>query len=351
MKFKADQVAEMLNGTVDGNPDVYVSTLSKIEEGIEGSISFLSNDLYTPYIYDTDASLVVVNESFVPEKDIKATLIRVKDARESFAALLAYFDPNQKDIRGIHPSSVIAEGVEIDESNFVGACCVIESGAKIGKNVKLYAQVFIGENAVIGDNTIVLAGAKILYRCELGADIIIHPGVVIGGDGFGFAPNSENNYAKVPQIGNVIIEDHVEIGSNTTIDRATLGSTIIRKGVKLDNLIQIAHNVEIGENTVMAAQVGIAGSTKLGKNCMMGGQSGLIGHITLADGVMIAGQSGVGKSVEKEGEVLIGSPAIPKTDYGRTLVIAKRVPKLIEEVKLLKAEIENLKNLITENGR
>ncbi|MCH7535322.1 MAG: UDP-3-O-(3-hydroxymyristoyl)glucosamine N-acyltransferase [Bacteroidetes bacterium] len=345
MKFQAKQIAEMLQGEVEGDPEISVGELSKIEEGREGSISFLANLRYTPYIYDTEASIVVVNHDFVPEKGIKTTLIRVENSYESFAKLLAYFDPNKKDKKGVSSSAVVAKDVEIDEATYIGACSIIEEGAQIGKNVKIHSQVFIGEKVTIDDNTIIYSGAKILYRCEIGADVMIHPGVIIGGDGFGFTPNSQNNYKKVAQIGNVIIEDHVEIGANTTIDRATLGSTVIRKGVKLDNLIQVAHNVEIGENTVIAAQTGIAGSTKIGKDCLIGGQVGIIGHLNIANKVMIAAQSGIGKSIEKEGEVVIGSPAIPKTDYGRTLVTAKKVPKLEEEIMKIKAELENLKKL------
>ncbi|NQY66860.1 MAG: UDP-3-O-(3-hydroxymyristoyl)glucosamine N-acyltransferase [Flavobacteriales bacterium] len=346
MEFQAKEIAEMLQGRVDGDPNISVSTLSKIEEGVEGAISFLANMQYEPHIYTTKASVIVVNEDFKPDKEISATLIRVKSAYESFAQLLSYFDPNQRKESGIAPSAVIEENAEIDSSTYIGACVVVEKGASIGKNSKIHAQVFIGEDVSIGDSTIIYPGAKIMHRCVIGNDVIIHPGVIIGGDGFGFAPNSENNYQKVPQIGNVIIEDHVEIGSNVTIDRATLGSTIIRKGVKLDNLIQVAHNVEIGDNTVIAAQTGIAGSTKIGKDCMIGGQAGFIGHLKIANKVMVAAQSGVGKSVEKEGEILIGSPAITKGDYGRAMVNTKKVPKLEDQIKKLKQELENLKKTV-----
>jgi UDP-3-O-[3-hydroxymyristoyl] glucosamine N-acyltransferase len=337
MEFSAIQIASLLNGKVEGNESAVVSGLSKIEEGKPKTLSFLANPLYTPYIYETDASVVIVNNSLVLDKPVKSTctLIRVENAYESFAKLLEIYNQMKMDKKGIEQPSFIAPSATLGKDCYVGAFAYIADNAKIGNNVKIYPQCYVGDNVTIGDNTVLFAGVKIYYDCVIGAECTIHASTVIGSDGFGFAPNSENNYKKVPQIGNVIIEDHVEIGSNTSIDRATLGSTIIRKGVKLDNLIQIAHNVEVGENTVMAGGVFIAGSSKIGKNVMIGGQAGVIGHLKIADGVKIAGQSGVGNNIDKEGEIVQGSPAFPIGEYKRSYVLFRRLQKLNDRIRAL----------------
>lgn len=326
MEFTALQIAQLLDGEVVGNENATVSALSKIEEGKPGTLSFLANPQYTPYIYSTNASIVIVSKSFVPENAIASTLIKVDDAYGAFAKLLDYYNTVKNNKSGIEEPSFIAKSASFGNANYVGAFAYIGERVKIGNNVKIYPHVYIGDDVTIGDNTTLFSGVKVYAECVIGADVTIHGGCIIGGDGFGFAPNAENSYNKVAQIGNVIIEDHVEIGSSTTIDRATLGSTIIRKGVKLDNLIQVAHNVEIGENTVIAAQTGIAGSTKIGKNCMIGGQVGIIGHLKIGDNVKIAAQSGIGKNIP-DGEVVQGSPAFNHGDYVRAYAMFRRLPE------------------------
>lgn len=345
MEFSAQQIAELLEGNVQGNRDAKVNNLSKIEEGSEGTLSFLANPKYTDYIYDTKASIVIVSRDFNPEKALpkNLTLIVVEDAYKSFAKLLELYNQLKFKQQGIDASAIIAEDVKLDESVYVGATAVIESGANIGKGAKIYPGCYIGSNARIGDNTVLFHGVKLYDNCQVGNECVLHAGVVVGADGFGFTPNSENNYQKVAQIGNVIIEDHVEIGANSTIDRATLGSTIIRKGVKIDNLIQVAHNVEIGENTVIAAQTGIAGSTKIGKNCMIGGQVGFAGHLTIADGVKIAAQSGIGNNIVEENSIVQGSPAFPIGDYKRSYVLFRSLPKLKSTLNKLVNELNDIK--------
>lgn len=339
MEFTVAQIAGILGGDIEGNPDAVVNTLSKIEEGKEKSLTFLANPAYTEFIYSTNATAVIVSKTFVAEKPITATLIRVDKPYESFALLLETYNQIKHNKKGIEQPSFVAENASLGSDVYVGAFAYIGSNVKLGNNVKIYPQVFIGDNTVIGDNSILFAGVKVYSDCVIGSNCTFHSGVVIGGDGFGFAPNSENNYKKVPQIGNVIIEDHVEIGANTTVDRATLGSTIIKKGAKIDNLIQIAHNVEIGENTVIAAQTGIAGSTKIGSDCMIGGQVGIVGHIAIAKGTKIAAQSGIGQSITKENEIVQGSPAFGIGDYKRSYVMFRKLPemqtKLQELEKLL----------------
>lgn len=341
MKFSAQQIATMLNGTVEGNPEVAVNNLSKIEEGKPGTLSFLANAQYTPYIYETDASVVIVNKTLALDKPVKptCTLIRVEDAYGSFAQLLEMYNHIKNNKTGIEQPSYIAKSAKLGNDCYVGAFAYISDNAVIGKNVKIYPHVFIGDNCKIGDNTTLFAGVKIYTETIIGNDCTLHAGCVLGADGFGFAPNSENNYKKVPQIGNVIIEDNVEIGANTTIDRATLGSTIIRKGSKLDNLVQIAHNVEIGENCVLAGGSFVAGSSKLGKNIMMGGQAGIVGHLKVADGVKIAGQSGVGSTIKEAGLVVQGSPAFSVGDYQRSYVLFRSLPKLFKQVNELEKKI------------
>jgi len=347
MEFSAQQIADLLQGTVVGNSAITVNNLSKIEEGTTGTLSFLANPKYTEYIYSTQASIVIVGKDFKAEKQLPAdlTLIKVDDAYKSFTQLLDLYNQLKHNKSGIDKQTQIDDSAILGDNVYVGAFCYIGSNARIGNNVKIYPGSFIGDNTAVGDNSIIYQGTKIYDACIVGNDCVIHAGVVIGGDGFGFAPNSENNYQKVAQIGNVIIEDHVEIGANTTIDRATLGSTIIRKGVKLDNLIQIAHNVEIGENTVIAAQTGVAGSTKIGKNCMIGGQVGFAGHLTIADGVKIAAQSGIGNNIE-ENIIVQGSPAFPIGDYKRSYVLFRGLPSIRETINNLRKELNELKQHI-----
>jgi UDP-3-O-[3-hydroxymyristoyl] glucosamine N-acyltransferase len=341
MEFKAKQIAEILNGTVDGNSEVVVDKLAKIEEGESGSISFLANPKYTHFIYDSKASIIIVNKTFKADKKINATLIRVDDAYAAFAQLLEAYNQIQLNKSGISSHAVIAKSATYGKDCYIGDFVSIEENVKMGDNVKVYPHTYIGNNVSIGDNTTIFPGAKIYSDNVIGKNCTLHAGVVIGSDGFGFAPQSDNNYKKIAQIGNVIIEDYVEIGSNTTIDRATLGSTIIRKGVKLDNLIQIAHNVEIGENTVIASQTGVSGSTKIGKNCMIGGQVGIIGHITIADEVKIAAQSGIGGNIKKEGAIVQGSPAYDISTYRKSYVHFRNLPKIIERLNDLERKSEN----------
>jgi UDP-3-O-[3-hydroxymyristoyl] glucosamine N-acyltransferase len=339
MTFSAKQIADLLKGTVEGNPDASVHKLAKIEAGEPGSLSFLANPVYTPYIYSTNASIVIVNKTFVAEQPVKSTLIRVENAYEAFAKLLEIYNQIKMNQSGISDKSAIAPSARYGENVFIGEFAVIGENVLISNNVKIFPQTFIGDNVTIGENTILYPGVKIYADCVIGKSCVFHSGVVIGGDGFGFAPQQDKNYRKVAQIGNVIIEDDVEIGSNTTIDRATLGSTVIRRGVKLDNLIQIAHNVEIGENTVIAAQTGISGSTKIGRNCMIGGQVGITGHLTIADNVKIGAQSGISSSIRKEGHIVIGTPALDASVFRRSVVYFKNLQSLADDVHKLKEKV------------
>ena len=340
MKFTAYQIAGILEGDIEGNPEVEVYKLSKIEEGTEGSLTFLANPKYTSYIYSTKASVTIVNKTFEAEEDLFTTLIRVDDAYKSFSKLLEYYNQVKLNKTGIENPIFISDTAKYGDNIYIGAFAYIGDNVSIGDNVKLYPNVYIGDNVKIADNVIVFAGAKIYSESVIGNNCVIHSGVVIGADGFGFSPNEKGEYQKVPQTGNVIIEDNVDIGAGTTIDRATLGSTIIRKGVKLDNQIQIAHNVEIDENTVIAAQTGIAGSTKIGKNCMIGGQVGIVGHIAIGDRVRIQAQSGIGRNV-KDDEVLQGSPALNYGDYNKSYVYFKNLPKLANSIQKLEKKIED----------
>ncbi|MDB9931902.1 UDP-3-O-(3-hydroxymyristoyl)glucosamine N-acyltransferase [Flavobacteriales bacterium] len=343
MDFIASQIAGLLEGTVVGNENISVNNLSKIEEGQPNTLSFLSNLKYEEYLYTTGASIVIVDKSFEPSKSIPntCTLIKVESAQAAFAKLLEIYNQVKRKKSGIHPSSYISDSAIIGEEVYIGANCSIGDNVTIGNNVHVYPNSYIGDNVKIGDDCMFFAGVRVYSDCLIGKSCTLHSGVIIGGDGFGFVPNRNGNYSKVPQIGNAILEDHVEIGSNTTIDRATLGSTIIRKGVKLDNLIQVAHNVEIGENTVIAAQTGIAGSTKIGKNCMIGGQVGIVGHITIADEVKIAAQSGVGHAITEKGQILQGSPAFPIGDYKRSYVVYRGLPDLKRKVDELEKKLSN----------
>lgn len=344
MDFKVTDIATFLNGEVVGDETIIVNNVSKIEEGIQGTLAFLSNMKYEQYIYTTNASVVLVNKSFVPKSDVKATLIKVDDAYKAFASLLDLYVQSKTNVKtGIEQPSYIHETVTYNEDIYVGAFAYISKNAKIGKNVKIYPQVFIGENVSIGDNCILYAGVKIYDDSVIGNRCILHSGVVIGSDGFGFAPQQDGTYKKIYQIGNVVLEDEVEIGANTTIDCGTMGSTFIRKGVKLDNLIQIAHNCDIGENTVMAAQTGIAGSAKIGKNCVFAGQSGMAGHLSVGNKVTVGAQAGVLKNLP-ENSVVWGTPAINLKDQIRATSVLKNLPKMDNDIHQIKKEIEKLKH-------
>ena len=340
MKFTAEQIAEILEGEVVGNPNAEVHTLSKIEEGSNGSLTFLANPKYQSFIYTTKATITIVNKTFEPEQTIETTLIKVEDAYKSFSKLLEYYNQVKLMKSGIEQPSVISENVVYGEGLYLGSFAYIGKNVVIGDNVKIYPNSFIGDNVVIGNNCVFFAGAKVYSESVIGNNCTIHSGTIIGSDGFGFAPSEDGTYNKVPQIGNVILEDNVEIGACTTIDRATLGSTIIRKGAKLDNQIQIAHNVEIGENTVIAEQAGIAGSTKIGKNCQIGGQVGIAGHLTIGNNVRVQAQSGIGRNI-KDGETLQGSPTFGYSDFSKSYVHFKNLPKIVGEIEEMKKKINN----------
>ena len=342
MKFTASQIAEILGGDIVGNADVEVYKLSKIEEGEKGSLTFLSNPKYTSYIYSTKASIAIVGKHFIPEKEYKTTLIKVDDAYQSFALLLEYYNQAKLQKTGIEEPSFIAKSAKILEDIYVGAFAYIGNDVSIGKNAKIYPNVYIGDNVKIGDNVILFSGAKIYSETEIGNNCVVNSGAIIGADGFGFAPSKNGVYDKIPQIGNVIIEDYVDIGAATTIDRATLGSTIIREGVKLDNQIQVAHNVEIGKNTVIAAQTGIAGSSKIGENCMIGGQVGIAGHLTIGNNVRIQAQSGIGKNI-KDDEIIQGTPAFGYSDFNKSYVYFKRLPSIVATLNSLEKKVKALK--------
>ncbi len=338
MIFTATQIAGILNGKVEGDETVEVSKLAKIEEGIEGSLTFLSNPRYTSYIYSTHASITIVDKTFEAESDIKTTLIRVDDAYKAFSQLLEYYNMVKMNKTGIEQPSFVSPTAQYGDSLYLGAFSYLGENVMIGENVKIYPNVYIGDNVVIGNNVVVFAGAKIYSESCIGNYCVIHSGAIVGADGFGFTPNEKGEYNKVPQTGNVIIEDNVDVGAGTTIDRATLGSTIIRKGVKLDNQIQIAHNVEIGEHTAIAAQTGIAGSTKIGKHCLIGGQVGIAGHLVIGNNVRIQAQSGIGRNI-REGEAVQGSPALRYSDFNKSYVHFKNLNKIVERVhKLEKKE-------------
>jgi UDP-3-O-[3-hydroxymyristoyl] glucosamine N-acyltransferase len=339
MKFTAQQIAEILNGEIVGNTEVEVNSLAKIEEGKKGDLCFLANEKYTPHLYTTKASIVIINTSFTSDTEIGSTLIKVEDAYSSFSQLLELFNTMQSNEVGVSEKSNIDENSSIGDTVFVGAFTSICEGATIGQNVKIQPNCYIGKNVTIGDNTIIYPNVSIYHNCIIGNNNIIHSGVVIGSDGFGFAPNTENNYDKISQIGNVIIGDDVEIGANTTIDRATMGSTKIGNGVKLDNLIQIAHNVEVGDHTVIAAQAGVAGSSKIGKNCMIGGQTAVSGHLKIADNVKIAGQSGIASSIKQVGKIVQGPMAFDIKDFQRSYIIFKKLPDLYRTINDIKKQI------------
>ncbi|HNP67629.1 MAG TPA: UDP-3-O-(3-hydroxymyristoyl)glucosamine N-acyltransferase [Aequorivita sp.] len=340
MKFTAAQIAGILNGTVDGDEGIEVSKLAKIEEGSKGSLTFLANPKYTHYIYSTQASITIVNDDFVASQDLSTTLIRVENAYKAFSQLLEYYNQVKMNKTGIENPVFISETAKYGENLYLGAFSYIGENVKIGDNVKIYPNVYIGDNVKVGDNSVLFTGAKLYSETVVGESCVINSGVVIGADGFGFTPNEKGEYNKVPQTGNVILEDNVDVGPGTTIDRATLGSTLIKKGVKLDNQIQIAHNVIIGENTVIAAQTGIAGSTKIGKNCIIGGQVGIAGHITIGDNVKIQAQSGIGRNV-KDNETLQGSPAFSYGDFNKSYVYFKNLPKIMERFNIVEKKLDN----------
>jgi UDP-3-O-[3-hydroxymyristoyl] glucosamine N-acyltransferase len=339
MKFTATQIATILNGTIEGDELAVVSKLSKIEEGEPESLSFLSNLKYTNFLYETKASIVIVNQDFIPDRKLNVTLIKVADAYRAFTQLLTFYNKVKLDKFGIEEPSFVDKSAEIGEKPYIGAFSYIGQNVRIGNNVKIFPQAYIGDNVVIGDNTIIFTGARIYSESVIGSDCVIHSNVVIGADGFGFAPKENGTYEKIPQTGNVVIGNDVEIGSGTTIDRATLGSTRIQDGVKLDNLIMIAHNVEIGKNTVIAAQSGVAGSTKIGSNCIIGGQVGIVGHLTIGNNVKIQAQSGIGKSL-KDGEVVQGSPAFGYGDWNKSYVYFKNLPKKLTDIETQLKELK-----------
>lgn len=340
MKFTAQQIADLLNGNVEGNGNIEVNSVAKIEDACNGDLCFLANEKYTPYIYTTNASVVIVNNSFNTEKKINTTLIKVEDAYTSFSKLLQIYNKMKFNKVGLSSKADICKDTSIANDVYIGAFTTICEGVIIGKNVKIYSNCYIGENVSIAEGTIIFPNVSVYHDCKIGKNNIIHSGVVIGSDGFGFAPDNDNYYTKINQIGNVEIADDVEIGANTTVDRATMGSTKIRKGVKLDNLIQIAHNVEIGENTVIAAQAGVAGSTKIGKNCMIGGQVAVSGHLKIADEVKIAGQSGIASSINKKGAIVQGPIAFDIRNFQRAYIIFKKLPQMYQILNKLKKENE-----------
>lgn len=341
MDFKVTDIAAFLNGEIEGNGDVKVSNVSKIEEGKPGTLAFLANQKYENYIYSTKASVVLVNKSFTPREDIPATLIKVDNAYQAFASLLELYVQAKSSLRqGVEQPSFISDEATVGDEIYLGAFAYIGKKARIGNNVKIFPQAYIGDNVKIGDDCIIYPGAKVYDDCKIGNRCIIHAGAVIGADGFGFAPQADGTYKKIHQIGNVILEDNVEIGANTTIDCGTMESTIVREGVKLDNLIQIAHNVEVGQNTVIAAQTGVSGSTKVGRNCMFGGQVGLGGHITIGDKVTLGAQSGVAQNI-KNNQTLLGSPAFELKTAMRAYVLLKELPAIWKDVRDLKKEINS----------
>jgi UDP-3-O-[3-hydroxymyristoyl] glucosamine N-acyltransferase len=342
MTFSAAQIALLINGTVEGNPEATVSSFGKIEEAGEGQLSFLANPKYEDYIYSTKASIIIINQGLSLKQPVSATLLRVPDAYTAFATLLAkYQEIMQQQLTGIQQPSYIAKTASYGQNVFIGAFSYIGENVKLGNNTKIYPNAFIGDNVTVGDSCVIHPGVKIYHDCKVGNYVTIHAGAVIGSDGFGFAPQADGSFKKVPQIGNVIIENNVEIGANATIDRATIGSTLIKSGAKLDNLIQIAHNVEIGNSTVIAAQSGVSGSTKIGNGVMIGGQAGIVGHIQIGDGAKINAQSGVSKSLEP-GKAVTGSPAYDYTAALRSQAVNRKLPELEKRVKELEELVKQL---------
>jgi len=345
MQFSAAQIALIISGTVEGDPDVSVASFGKIEEAKAGQLAFLANPKYEDHLYTTDASIIIINEALALKQPVSASLIRVPDAYSAFATLLdKYQQIKTQQLTGIQEPAHINATAKLGENVFIGAFVYIGENAVIGNGVKIFPNTFIGNNVIVGDHTIIHAGVKIYHDCVLGKNVSVHAGTVIGSDGFGYAPQADGSLKKVPQIGNVVIEDYVEIGANATIDRATIGSTLIKAGAKLDNLLQIAHNVEVGNNSVIAAQSGVSGSTKIGKNVMIGGQVGIVGHIQIADGSKINAQSGVSKSMKVPNTAVTGSPAYDYTAALRSQAVSRNLPELEKRVK----ELENLVKALTE---
>jgi len=347
MKFNARTIADFTKGEIIGDPEVVVTDVSRIEEGREGTLAFLANTKYEKYLYSTTASIVLVNKDLHVNGNLNCTIIKVENAYDAFASLLELYAKSIPEKTGIEQPSYIHPTAQIGENHYIGAFAYIGANVVIGKNVKIYPQSFIGDFTQIKDNTVIYAGVKIYHGCVIGHDCIIHSGVVIGADGFGFVQQPDQQYKKIPQVGNVIIEDLVEIGSNVTIDRATMGSTIIRKGTKFDNLIQVGHNVEIGENSVIVSQAGIAGSTKIGRNCMIGGQVGLAGHLKIGDNVKIGAQSGVSNNL-KDNETVLGSPAIDATKQIKAMIVYKSLPEMSKKIDELEKELKALREKMKE---
>ncbi len=347
MKFTAQQIADFLGGTVEGNAQVEVNNFSKIEEGKAGTLSFLANIKYTKYIYETLSSIVLVNKDFVAENPIEATLIRVDDAYTAMAKLMQLYEQSKPQRSGLSPQAFISPSAQIGKNVYIAPFVVIDDNAQIADNVKLYPHVYIGENTVIEANTTLFSGVKVYHSCRVGENCTLHAGTIVGSDGFGFAP-SDTEYTKVPQIGNVVIEKNVEIGANCTIDRAMMGSTIIREGVKLDNQIQVAHNVEIGEHTVIAALTGVSGTVKIGKRCMIGGQVGFAGHLTIADEVKIGAKSGILSSVTQKGAILQGIPAQSLRDEFRSMAVYRKLPEINQKINQLEKELKKLKEQLNQ---
>ncbi len=342
MTFPAAQIAFLINGKVEGDAQVAVNSFGKIEEAVEGQLAFLANPKYEEYLYSTKASVIIVNETQELRQPINATLIRVPDAYSAFATLLSkYQEIVQQQLTGVQEPSYISQSAKYGDNVFIGAFAYLGENVKLGNNTKIYPNAYLGNNVVIGDNTVIHPGVRIYHDCKVGNNVTIHAGTVIGSDGFGFAPQADGSFKKVPQIGNVVIEDNVEIGANATIDRATIGSTLIKSGAKLDNLIQIAHNVEVGHSTVIAAQAGVSGSTKIGNGVMIGGQAGIVGHIQLGDGAKVNAQSGVSKSLEP-GKAVTGSPAYDYTSSLRSQAIFRNLPEMEKRLKELEALVKQL---------
>jgi UDP-3-O-[3-hydroxymyristoyl] glucosamine N-acyltransferase len=343
MEFTATQIADIISGNVEGNPETKVSSFGKLEEAVEGQLSFYANPKYEEFLYSTKASIIIINNSLQLDQPLNTTLIRVDDAYSSFAALLTEYSKLAKaNLKGIQQPVHISPGSKLGEDIYIGAFSYLGENVMIGNNVKIYPQVFLGKNVEVGDGTIIYPGVKIHHDCIIGKNVAIHAGTVIGGDGFGFAPQADGSFKKIPQIGNVVIEDNVEVGANATIDRATIGSTIIKSGAKLDNLIQIAHNVEIGSNTVIAAQSGISGSTKIGQSVMIGGQAGIVGHIKIADGTKINAQSGVSKTIKTPNTAITGSPAFDYNHALRSQILSRNLPEMEKRIKEMEKKIQLL---------
>lgn len=347
MEFTAQQIADFLGGAIQGNPSIKVSDFSKIEEGKPGTLSFLSNPKYSQYIYDSQASIILVNKDFHPEREVQSTLILVDDAYQSLARLLSMVDQAKPKKTGISPLAFISESAVIGENAYIAPFVYIGERVTIGNNVSLHPHSCVEDGAKLGENVTLFSGVKVYYNCEIGNNCTLHSGSVIGSDGFGFAPSEDGTYKKIPQMGNVVLEDNIEIGANTVVDRATLGSTIIRQGVKIDNLVQVAHNVEVGMNTVIAAQTGISGSTKLGKQCILAGQVGIAGHLHIADGTIFGAQTGVPNSVKTPNQTLQGYPAVPVMTFHRASVVYKNLPELQKTVYALQKKIQELENRIS----